>query len=124
MKLLAIGLLSLVAFQEKPAQQEPSKTSSDSKIVAPEDAPPIPPKPNPVGAVAVINVEAATTNSSQIVFENGAFYTKVGGINIPLVGGGAGGCFGKTESKTPEILKDTEIKIKDEKEKPEKPKQQ
>ena len=152
MNFLIIVLLTLFSFQEKPVQLETKKAEvpfekHEEKTGLPSILP-IPLKPRvviPTEFPAEIKTKTADNETKTftpeevkqliestqgangvngITFENGAFYTKIGNLKIPLPGGGASGCLGTSTAKTPEVLKNPDTKIKDEKENSDKPKQQ
>lgn len=152
MKILIIVLLSLFSMQEKPVQPESKKTETPaekkevksdepavlaveakSKAISSWEIPAEIKIKNGDGEIRtftgeeirkLIESSQSSNSSGGIVFENGAFYTKIGNVRIPLPGGGASGCLGNATVKTIELSKDSELKIKDEKENSEKPKQQ
>ncbi len=147
MKILLIVLFSLFALQE-PVQQETKKVEATPvKQEAKAETPAVVTEKSTVKIITEneISVKArkgetvvftqeqikkmmessqTSNDTTGIVFENGAFYTKIGNMSIPLSGGGASGCFGNSTVKIPEALKNVEIKTKDEKENPDKPKEQ
>ena len=148
MNFLLIVLLTLFSFQEKPVQPETKKTEVPEAKPEQPAVLPIPPKPRvviPSEFPVEIKMKTAdgetktftreeikqlieSTQPSNgvngIIFENGAFYTQIGNVKIPLPGGGASGCLGTSTAKTPEVMKIPDTKINAEKENSDKPKQQ
>ena len=148
MNFLIIVLLTLFSLQEKPVQPETKKAEAPEAKTEQPAILPTPPKPRviiPTEFPAENKMKTAegetrtytreevkqlieSTQSSNgvngIIFVNGAFYTQIGNVRIPLPGGGASGCLGTSTAKTPEVLKIPDTKINAEKENSDKPKQQ
>ena len=56
-----------------------------------------------------------TPFKTEIVLQNGALYTQLGGVLYPLSGAGASGCFGTTPERTEQIQKEVRIQFEKEK---------